>query len=305
MMKPKASRLTALLLCLILLFTLGACKGKSDEESTDPSANVPAANVENTLPSNEESAPPETEDGTAGDSITEPTQPETDADGQKDPTNAGKEPDKPTTPVTQAQQDSQPKTVAEIVAYYNKAANKIKTDKPGYSKKYAMQQFPGSQATLGKANVPSWLVKLISKSETTSVKKGSSSKDIFPAAGFDWASKLTAPYVQSATCQKSGSFYKIKIVLKDETNPQIGKGGYGTCMSVIDKAGAQEMVPLTIKSITMKYHNGYITATVDIKTGRITAAELSASCKMENMETSLGTINADIQSTETFTNFQW
>lgn len=65
------------------------------------------------------------------------------------------------------------------------------------------------------------------------------------------------------------------------------------------------MVPLTIKSITMKYHNGYITATVDIKTGRITAAELSASCKMENMETSLGTINADIQSTETFTNFQW
>lgn len=32
MMKPKASRLTALLLCLILLFTLGACKGKADEE---------------------------------------------------------------------------------------------------------------------------------------------------------------------------------------------------------------------------------------------------------------------------------
>lgn len=54
MMKPKASRLTALLLCLILLFTLGACKGKADEESTEPSANVPAANVENTLPSNEE-----------------------------------------------------------------------------------------------------------------------------------------------------------------------------------------------------------------------------------------------------------
>ena len=40
MMKPKASRLTALLLCLILLFTLGACKGKADEESTEPSANV-------------------------------------------------------------------------------------------------------------------------------------------------------------------------------------------------------------------------------------------------------------------------
>lgn len=83
MMKPKASRLTALLLCLILLFTLGACKGKADEESTEPSANVPAANVENTLPSNEESAPPETDDATAGDSITEPTQPATDVAGQR------------------------------------------------------------------------------------------------------------------------------------------------------------------------------------------------------------------------------
>lgn len=134
MMKPKASRLTALLLCLILLFTLGACKGKADEESTEPSANVPAANVENTLPSNEESAPPETDDATAGDSITEPTQPATDVAGQKDPTNAGKEPSKPAVSDPKAPQESQPKTVAEIVAYYNKAANKIKTDKPGYSK---------------------------------------------------------------------------------------------------------------------------------------------------------------------------
>ena len=205
MMKPKASRLTALLLCLILLFTLGACKGKADEESTSPSENTPAANSEDVLPSGDGNVPPETEDGTAGDSITEPTQPATDVAGQKDSTNAQKEPGKPTTPVTQAQQESQPKTVAEIVAYYNKAANKIKTDKPGYSKKYAMQQFPGSQATLGKANVPSWLVKLISKSETTSVKKGSSSKDIFPAAGFDWASKLTAPYVQSCLLYTSPS----------------------------------------------------------------------------------------------------
>lgn len=154
MMKPKASRLTALLLCLILLFTLGACKGKADEESTEPSANVPAANVENTLPSNEESAPPETDDATAGDSITEPTQPATDVAGQKDPTNAGKEPSKPAVSDPKAPQESQPKTVAEIVAYYNKAANKIKTDKPGYSKGECEKAIPRHKSQHGSPSDP-------------------------------------------------------------------------------------------------------------------------------------------------------
>lgn len=300
-MKKQVFRLSALLLCLILVFTLGACKGKTEEESSNFDA-ANSADPENILPS-DESTPPASEMGSQGEESTDTNPSET--AGQNGTTAAQKDNGKTTEPTIKAQQDSQPKTTAEIVAYYNKAANKLKTDKPGYTKKYTMRQFPGSQATLGKATVPSWLVKLISKNETTTVNKGSSSNDTYPAAGFNWASKLTAQYVQSATCKKSGSTYQIKIVLKDETNPQRGKGGYGTCMSVIDKAGAQEMVPLTIQSITMKYHNGYITATVDINTGRITAAELSASCKMENMETSIGTINADIQSTETFTNFQW
>lgn len=302
-MKQQAFRITALLLCLVMIFALGACSGNGETESdsSNPDAADTAAGLADTLPSGE-STPPATEIGAQGEETVAVGQ--TGPEGEKG-TTAKQESGKTTAPATKAQQDSQPKTTAEIVTYYNAAANKIKTDKPGYTKKYAMQQFPGSQATLGKTNVPSWLVKLISKNETTTVKKGSSSRDTYPAAGFDWASKLTAQYVQNATCTKSGSSYKIKITLKDETNPPVGKGGYGTCMSVIDKAGAEKMVPLTIKSITMKYHSGYISATVDINTGRMTAAELSASCKMENMETSIGTINADIQSTETFTSFQW
>lgn len=49
-----------------------------------------------------------------------------------------------------------------------------------------------------------------------------------------------------------------------------------------------------------------IMATVDIATGRITYAELYAASKMENVETNLpGKLNADVDSKETFTNFQW
>ncbi|HIT52947.1 MAG TPA: hypothetical protein IAD07_03300 [Candidatus Fimivicinus intestinavium] len=301
-MKQHAFRLAALLLCLALVFSLGACGGDPQEESTNPSADESInSSAENTLPAGESQTQPDETDTQAAQS----TEPSETAGEQKESITAAEQAGSKTTQPVKTQQDSQPKTVAEIVAYYNKAANKIKTDKPGYTKKYTMQQFPGSQATLGSAKVPNWLMNLISKDETSTIKKGNSSNDIFPAAGFAWSSKLDPKYVKSATCTKSGSSYKIHITLKDETNPQVGKGGYGSCMSVIDKAGAQEMVPLTIKSITMKYHDGYITATVDIKTTQIISAELSASCKMENMDTSLGTINADLQSTETFTNFQW
>ena len=217
-MKKQVFRLSALLLCLILVFTLGACKGKTEEESSNFDA-ANSADPENILPS-DESTPPASEMGSQGEESTDTNPSET--AGQNGTTAAQKDNGKPTEPTIKAQQDSQPKTTAEIVAYYNKAANKLKTDKPGYTKKYTMRQFPGSQATLGKATVPSWLVKLISKNETTTVNKGSSSNDTYPAAGFSWASKLTAQYVQSATCKKSGSTYQIKIVLKDETNPQRG-----------------------------------------------------------------------------------
>lgn len=305
MMKQKAFRLTALLLCLILIFTLGACKGETEEVSTDPDAGNAAAGLENTSPSGE-SLPPasdmESQDAeSTGAQETGGQTPDTPDDSKE--TNSS---EKATEPVTRAQQDSQPKSTAEIVAYYNKAANKIKTDKPGYQKVNVKNKFPGSSASLGVIPIGS-LLSLILGEETTNVKKGQSSNNTFPAAGFSWASKLTKDYVKNATCTKSGSNYNIKITLKDETNPQIGKGGYGSCMSVIDKAGAQEMMgkALTIQSITMQYHDGYISATIDIATGRIIYAELYAASKMENVKTNLGTANLDIDSKETFTNFQW
>ena len=81
--------------------------------------------------------------------------------GQKDPTNAGKEPSKPAVSDPKAPQESQPKTVAEIVAYYNKAANKIKTDKPGYSKVNVKKQFPGTKANMGVLPIPSALLNAV------------------------------------------------------------------------------------------------------------------------------------------------
>lgn len=309
MMKRKAFRLTALLLCLIMIGTLGACKGDTEQESKKPDPSGTEAGLENVQPS-DESIPPAS--GTDAQSAESTDAGQSESNEQKDTvtTKDNANSNKVTTPPTKAQQDSQPKTVAEIVSYYNKAANKIKTDKPGYTKVHKTGMTPGTQPELKsliglKINIPQALLSSVIKDETTQIAKGANSNNAFPAAGFSWASKLTPNYVKSATCTKSGSSYQIKIHLKDETNPQIGKGGYGSCMSVVDKAGASEMIPFEIKSITMQYHGGYISATIDIASGRITLAELYAASKMENAEISLGIINADIDSKETFKNFKW
>lgn len=303
-MKQKAFRLTALLLCLIMMFTIGACKGKTEEDTTKPDAGDTAAGLVNTLPS-DESVPP------AADMESQGAESTNAQESGKQTLDDGKETkSSDNTKAPQQQGNSQPKTVAEIVAYYNTAANKIKTEKPGYTKVHKTGITPGTQPELKsliglKINIPQALLSAVIKDDTTQIAKGASSNDTFPAAGFNWASKLTKDYVKSATCTKSGSSYQIRINLRDETNPQIGKGGYGSCMSVVDEAGAREMIPFEIKSITMQYHGGYIAATIDIATGRITYAELYAASKMENAEISLGIVNADIDSKETFKNFKW
>ncbi len=301
-MKKHAFQLTALLLCLALVFSLGACGGDTEADSTAPSANESInAPAESAQPAGESETQP-AESGTQAVQSSEPSE----AIDQNEGTTAAKPDGGQATQPTKAPQDSQPKTVADIVAYYNRAANKIKTDKPGFHKVNVKNKFPGSTASLGIIPITPFLDVILGE-ETTDVKKGQSSNDVFPAAGFSWSSKLDPKYVKSATCTKSGSSYNIHITLKDETNPQVGKGGYGSCMSVIDKAGAQEMMGtmLTIESITMQYHDGYIKATVDIATGRITYAELYAASKMENVKTNLATANLDIESKDTFTNFQW
>uniref|UniRef100_UPI003FEDEA0E hypothetical protein n=1 Tax=Candidatus Fimivicinus sp. TaxID=3056640 RepID=UPI003FEDEA0E len=56
-MKKQVFRLSALLLCLILVFTLGACKGKTEEESSNPVAGNSAAGLKDTLPPDEAVAP--------------------------------------------------------------------------------------------------------------------------------------------------------------------------------------------------------------------------------------------------------
>ena len=209
-----------------------------------------------------------------------------------------------TTATTVATPESKaPKTDAEIIAYCNDAVNKVKSSGAGFTKKYIMK------VNGDVSGLPSWLTGLVNKDETKTYAKGSADiKDQFPAAGFDWSSKLTASDVQSSSLKVDGNNYIISLKLGTEVNPTTGDtSSYGRCMSVIDAGAAKEMVPGgALKEITMTYHDGYLNATIDSTTGNVIECEFSAVADVEAKITLLGNISVkDIVSTETFSDFQW
>ena len=190
---------------------------------------------------------------------------------------------------------------AEIINYCNTALNKAKAAKVGYNKKM-VREVKGSTDGIS----PS-LIKLVAANKSTTMKKGSADiKDDFPAAGYDWSSKLREQDVASATLKKNGKYYEIRLTLGKEQNPAKGEASsYGRVMSVIDAAEAGNMVP-GIKSINMSYHDGYVYAKVDSTTGKLVSAEFSAAADIQAKISIFGDVSVkDIVSTETFTNIVW
>lgn len=190
---------------------------------------------------------------------------------------------------------------AEIINYCNTALNKAKAAKVGYNKKM-VREVKGSTDGIS----PS-LIKLVAANKSTTMKKGSADiKDDFPAAGYNWSSKLREQDVASATLKKNGKYYEIRLTLGKEKNPAKGEASsYGRVMSVIDAAEAGNMVP-GIKSINMNYHDGYVYAKVDSTTGKLVSAEFSAAADIQAKISIFGDVSVkDVVSTETFTNIVW
>lgn len=195
-----------------------------------------------------------------------------------------------------------PSTKAEILNYFNNALNNAKAAKPGFTKHHVME----SKGNV--SGIPSWLVSIVNKNQTTTTEKGADNTDIFPAAGFAWCSKLTTNDITSATLKTNGDNYEILIKLGTEKNPAKGTtSSYGRIFSVIDAQEAANMVGKTLlKSIDMTYHDGYAKAVINSKTGKPISAEFSASADIDATILALGDVSAaDIVSTETYTNFKW
>ena len=248
---------------LIVCFT--ACKPVNGEE-VDPastSGSGDLTNVDETTASFEMQTTKEpesaTEAATTGTVSLETTQSTTAA---------------PTLPV----QPKKPEAIPEIVAYYNTAANKVKTEKPGYRCLEAtlIRDVSCSNRLLNRL-APTIIGMFLSEElqEEAVVTKGASHSN-FPVEKQNWSSRLEPQAVQSATCIEKGETYEIEIWMKPEALPEPPKDRtttrHGKLMNVLEYHEIFDEIEkfsflLKIESFQPTYRGSYVKCTVDKASG--------------------------------------
>ena len=155
---------------------------------------------------------------------------------------------------------------ADIVSYFNTAANKVKTGRPklAYEMKLAMtfSIFGMSQS--------------MEDSSKDTLARGSNLNDAFPVSGQSWASRLSASAVQSASRTLKDGKYTIKIVMKDENNVTNARNSaHGQAFTVLDLNDFQDAAQdkgISIQNVTNSFRGSTITCVVDAKTGNMLSA---------------------------------
>jgi hypothetical protein len=116
--------------------------------------------------------------------------------------------------------------ISEIVSMFNRAANQVKVEKPGY--KFTMKPKIDENKIIISENIPfrSFITKFIasainkSSQDTIEVKKDTDHND-FPVKGFAWASKLEPEALAGATSTDKGNYYELELRFKEEKLPAL------------------------------------------------------------------------------------
>lgn len=271
----KTFRIAALLIAVIMCISFAACGGKDDETTTLADETTVDEVIDTT-------ADAEPVDATADTSpVSDSTLEATILEGETTIA-VSTLPGETTVAPTTAASTAKPVTTAEILSYFNKAANAVKTDKPGFTKK--------TNNVIGKITSSNSLIESLAgkvvpmfptEGDPVTVAKGASHNS-FPVAGQSWASKLDASAVSSATCTESGNFYTITIKMKEEKlndlpkNPLATK--HGTAMTVLSASEVYEQtdkIPSALVKITSfapTYSGSYITCKINKTTGKMVSA---------------------------------
>lgn len=173
------------------------------------------------------------------------------------------------------------KTVAEIVAAYNTAANKIKPSAKSITRNYNKMQNLPEYLELPSAisSIGEWAInKFVKGSDDPAVFDEKEEIDeYFPISHENYTSKLTADMVKNATLKDEGGVLKIDIVLKDDsiTSPKKGTGYAGVFNTVSASTFEEISIPgTTFESVKINGINGRIQCTIDKKTQLITKLNL-------------------------------
>ena len=170
-----------------------------------------------------------------------------------------------------------PQTVDEIVAYYNKAADNVKTSASSVTLNYvdraANDEYLEVSGSL-KSIASFAMNKFLTRDDNAVTYTGDDIKQKFPVREQEYGSKLTSALVKKATCSDAGNEYEIRIELNNDDTPNCTAGnGYGSCMNYLkEEEIALDYPGLSISDVKLTYHDGVIVAKIDKATGNLVAA---------------------------------
>lgn len=277
-MKTTMKKFAASLLAACLLVSLAACQGPGNEadltNGSAPSQNEPGQTGD-TLPVSDpsESDAPPSEPGSASDT------------GASNSASQTKEPVKPVSSTTKPPAQKKPATKAEIVAYFNAAANKVKAEKPGVTKTEEISFHVKGDGMI--ASIANTVQNALKKNGTLTpdpitVKKGASHNAVFPVENQSWSSRLSSDAVASASCTEKNGAYTLIIRMKDEhiSYEQAKKPlqtKHGQVVDILKTSEIEEQMQslkrfVTLHDLDQTYSGTTITCTIDPNSGKMRSA---------------------------------
>ncbi|MBQ7295071.1 MAG: hypothetical protein IJW86_02635 [Clostridia bacterium] len=201
------------------------------------------------------------------------------------------------TTTTAAPSNGAPQTKAEIIAYFNESANKVKTDATKVVRNYEDLRHNEEKLVVPSAlqSIGSNLISTFLKKNETPVEYASNADIIasYPAAGETWSSKLTEADVAEATCTDNGSEYEIMIKLNTTTDPAAGTGA-AAAFSTIKTEDVMDAAGFVVQSFSAEYYDCVIKCKIDKATGHTTWSNYTLPILLRVEAKVMVTLNAEV-----------
>lgn len=166
-------------------------------------------------------------------------------------------------------------TPEEIVALFNEASNKVKTEATKVVKNFEKRNFDDTQSIIpaGLDSLASSLMNQYLGDDTDPIEYASNQDIIanYPVPEQTYSSQLTAADVAEATCTDNGTEYEITLKLNTSENPSSGVG-VGAACDVIESSQVTSngAVAKILKEFTISYYDCVIKCKIDKATKRVT-----------------------------------
>lgn len=185
-------------------------------------------------------------------------------------------------------------TTEEILTYFNKNANRVKTEATKVIKHYEDREVKEIVAPSALQSTAESMVTNFMKDDTEPVEYTTREEinENFQVPKQSYVSRLTVNDIKSASCVDKGNYYEITITVKPEDNPTAGSG-VGAAFDVIEAEeveGKSDMV----EDFSTRYTDCTVVAKFDKATNRMTHANYMIPTKLILTVNFLGTHNASI-----------